>query len=217
MHLFARSADLWLRLATASALAGAALVVLGGWSFTRSAYATAEDRYEPQPVPFSHAHHVGGLRIDCRYCHAHVESAPSAGMPATETCMGCHLKVWPEAPPLAPVRESWRTGQPLRWTRVYDLPDFVYFDHSVHVVGGVGCTTCHGPIDRMPLTYRAAPLTMQWCLDCHRRPWQHLRPQAAVFDTTWRPPPDQELVGKRLMVERRIDPTTLDRCTVCHR
>jgi hypothetical protein len=217
VHLFGRSADLWLRLGLLSVPMGLALAVCVLWAVTSSAYVTREGLVEPQPVPFSHAHHVGGLRIDCRYCHEHVEHAPSAGMPPTERCMGCHEKVWPDAPLLAPVRESWRAGTRLRWTRVYDLPDFVSFDHSIHVAGGVGCATCHGRVDRMPLTRRASSLRMEWCLDCHRRPWEQLRPAEAVFDPAWEPPADQERRGRELMAERAIDPERLVHCSTCHR
>lgn len=218
-QLFSRAADLWLRLTLLAVAGGAGLIALVGWAFTRSAYATAEGRFVDQPVPFSHAHHVGGLRIDCRYCHGTVEVSSFAGMPSTDTCMHCHRKVWPEAPVLEPVRESWRTGSRLAWVRVHDLPDFVFFDHSIHVAKGVGCTSCHGQLDRMPLTRRAAPLTMQWCLECHRHPEQHLRPREAVFDPDYQPPEDQEQLGRRLAHEYRVplDGVRLTRCTVCHR
>src|SRR5690606_18304607 len=123
-----------------------------------------------QPVPFSHAHHVGGLGIDCRYCHATATSSSFAGMPTSATCMNCHKELWTQAALLEPVRESWRTGRPIAWTRVHDLPDFVRFDHSIHLAKGVGCAVCHGRVDRMPLTAKATPMTMKWCLDCHRDP-----------------------------------------------
>ncbi len=217
-QLFRPSADLVLRLALIGLVGGVAVLGLLGWAYERSSYATGEDRFPAQPVPFSHAHHVGGLRIDCRYCHLSVERSSSAGIPSADVCMNCHLKLWPEAPVLAPVRESWRTGQRLRWQRVYDLPDYVYFDHSIHVAKGIGCTSCHGRIAQMPITSKAAPLTMEWCLACHRHPEEHVRPLDAVFDPTWEAPPDQEEQGRRLVAAYGIaDAFELTRCTICHR
>ena len=130
-----------------------------------------------QQVPFRHKHHVADVGIDCRYCHASVEQSAFAGLPPTHTCMTCHSQLFTDQPMLAPVIRSFESGNPMRWNRVHDLPDFVYFDHSIHVAKGVGCTTCHGAIDRMPLTWRTAPLQMQWCLDCHRAPQKYLRPR----------------------------------------
>jgi hypothetical protein len=167
-------------------------------------------------VPFSHQHHVSGLGIDCRYCHTSVEIAPSAGVPPTETCMTCHSQIWTNAAMLAPVRQSLAENKPLRWRRVYTLPDYVYFDHSIHVAKGVGCTECHGPIGDMPLTWRATDMTMRWCLDCHRNPAPRLRPREAVFNPHWRPTSDTPS-GAQLMAAYRIHPQTLTDCTVCHR
>jgi len=176
-----------------------------------------QDRENPlvQPVAFDHRHHVQDDGIDCRYCHTDVETAASAGMPATEVCMGCHAQIWERSPLLAPVRQSYFSGQPLRWNRVHDLPDFVYFDHSVHVRGGVGCVTCHGRVDRMAMVYQTAPLTMGWCLDCHRNPEGHRRPVDQVTSMTWigggTPPP-----GIAHFHEGRgVD--SLTTCTACHR
>lgn len=149
--------------------------------WARSSYVTEVNVVRDQPVPFSHDHHVSGLGIDCRYCHTTVETSAFAGIPATEICMGCHSQIWNDSPLLAPVRESYRTGKPLEWTRVHDLPDFVYFDHSIHVAKGIGCESCHGRVDRMPLMRRAASLQMEWCLDCHRRPEPNVRPQSELF------------------------------------
>jgi hypothetical protein len=141
-----------------------------------------------QPVPFSHQHHVSGLGIDCRYCHTSVEISGYAGIPPTKTCMNCHAQIWTNAPMLEPVRESFRSGKSLVWTRANDLPDFVYFDHSIHVNKGVGCATCHGPVDRMPLMYNQASLQMEWCLDCHRAPEKYLRPRDQVFNMRYEQP-----------------------------
>lgn len=158
---------------------GAAFILAGlawaGGMLVRSSYVTQVDVVRDQPVPFSHDHHVSGLGIDCRYCHTTVEVSPFAGMPATEICMGCHSQIWKTSDLLAPVRESYRTGQPLRWTRVYDLPDFVYFNHSIHVAKGIGCESCHGRVDQMPLMRKAVSLHMEWCLECHRHPASAVR------------------------------------------
>ncbi|MEW6755183.1 MAG: cytochrome c3 family protein [Candidatus Latescibacterota bacterium] len=170
-----------------------------------------------QPVPFSHKHHVSGLGIDCRYCHTSVEVSAFAGIPPTETCMTCHSQIWTEAPMLEPVRASFRNGVPLQWARVHDLPDFVYFDHSIHVNRGVGCQTCHGQVDQMPLIWQASTLNMEWCLGCHRDPVPYLRPPEQVYSMTWRPPPDQREQGKRLVQEYGIQVRQLTDCSVCHR
>jgi len=158
-----------------------AAVTWAGNMWLRSSYITQVDVVRDQPVPFSHDHHVSGLGLDCRYCHASVETSAFAGMPATETCMGCHSQIWKDSPLLAPVRESWRTKQPLAWTRVYDVPDFVYFNHSVHIAGGIGCESCHGRVDKMPLMRKATTLHMEWCLDCHRHPDREVRDKEDVF------------------------------------
>ena len=158
-----------------------AAVVWAGNQWLRSPYATQVDVVRDQPVPFSHDHHTSGLGIDCRYCHATAETAAFAGMPTTETCMGCHSQIWRDSPLLAPVRESWRTGQPLAWTRVYDLPDFVYFNHSIHIAKGIGCESCHGRVDKMPLMRKATTLHMEWCLDCHEHPERNVRERADLF------------------------------------
>src|SRR4051812_6612980 len=157
------------------------LFLLGALTWTaaevqRSSYVTTQGEAKVQTPPFSHAHHVGGLGIDCRYCHTGVENSSFAGIPPTKTCMNCHSQIWANAPMLEPVRESFRTGKSLQWTRVNDLPDFVYFDHSIHVNKGVGCDSCHGPVDKMPLMFNYASLQMEWCLNCHRAPDKFLRP-----------------------------------------
>jgi hypothetical protein len=149
-----------------------------------SDYATQTRVVRAQPVDFSHQHHVAGLGIDCRFCHSSAETSPFAGLPATEVCMNCHSEIWSDSPKLAPVRESYRTGAPLAWVRVTDLPDFVHFDHGVHVQKGIACVECHGRIDRMPLTWREYPMQMRWCLDCHRHPVPHVRQRDDVFTMT---------------------------------
>lgn len=170
-----------------------------------------------QPVPFSHEHHVAGLGIDCRYCHNTVEISRSAGMPATETCMSCHSQIWTNAEMLEPVRQSYRTGVPLKWTRVHDLPDFVYFNHSIHVAKGVGCETCHGRVDKMPLMWKQNTLQMQWCLDCHRNPEKYVRPRADVFTMGYMPAETQATLGPKLVKDYHINVGQITDCSTCHR
>ena len=186
--------------------------------YVRSSYGTGAGAVRVQPVPFSHEHHVGDLGIDCRYCHTAVEDSSYAGLPPTKTCMNCHSQIWVGSDLLAPVRESYRTGQSLQWQKIYNLPGFVYFDHSIHVHKGVGCTTCHGRIDEMPFTYQLPSLLMEWCLDCHRGPERHLRPLSEVFNVRWEPPPDQLERGRELAKQYDLrDPRFLTSCSVCHR
>jgi Zn ribbon nucleic-acid-binding protein len=195
------------------------IAILGalGLAFARSDYATDVNLVRHQPVQFSHEHHVSGLGIDCRYCHTSVEQSSSAGMPSTHTCMTCHSQIWNESPKLAPVRESYATGVPLAWTRVHDLPDFVYFNHSIHVLKGVGCTECHGQVDQMPLMWKEEPMTMEWCLDCHRQPERALRPVEQVFNMDYVQPSNQVALGKQLIEEYHIPTERLTDCTTCHR
>ena len=181
----------------------------------RSPYLTQADVVRQQPVPFSHKHHVNGLGIDCRYCHTTVEESAFAGIPSTKICMTCHSQIWADSPMLEPVRASFRTDTSIPWTRVNDLPDFVYFDHSIHVNKGIGCVTCHGRVDQMPLTWRAHPLTMEWCLECHRAPERFVRPQGQVFRMDWEPPPHRMPLGQQLVREYHIQPGTS--CSTCHR
>jgi hypothetical protein len=205
-------------LAPASILLVLLVPGLAGWAlygFYRSPYVTGQSIVRLQPVPFSHEHHVNRLGFDCRYCHTSVESGPFAGIPPTKTCMNCHSQIWVGSQMLEPVRASYRTGQPLRWQRVHHLADFVYFDHRIHVAKGVGCVTCHGRVDRMPLTYQAEPLTMEWCVNCHRQPERYVRPKAEVFSMTWTPPASQLELGRKLVEENRI--RSLTSCSTCHR
>lgn len=195
------------------------LVWLAAWRWSASSWTTGQDVPLPQPVPFSHKHHVGDDGIDCRYCHDGVERSSFAGMPATNVCMTCHSQLYSDSPMLAPLRESARTRVPLQWNRVTDVPDFVYFDHSIHVKKGVGCVSCHGRVDRMPLTYQARRMTMGWCLSCHRNPGPNLRPPEAVFDMEWQPPSQERAELERHLKERyRIRPADrLTECITCHR
>jgi hypothetical protein len=216
-QIFSPSADTWLRLGMAAGAAALTGVVLVAAGTVRSDYITRVGVAPKQPVPFSHEHHVGGLGIDCRYCHNSVEVSSNAGFPATHTCMSCHSQIWTGAPMLEPVRQSLATNTALRWQRVARVPDFVYFDHHVHVAKGVGCVSCHGRVDRMPLLARAQPFQMQWCLACHRDPAPNLRPPEHVFDMQWTPPTDSRAQGEQLMGTLGVHTAHLTDCYTCHR
>jgi hypothetical protein len=193
-------------------------LVWGGLVYTQSSYGTGMAQSVVQPVPFSHQHHNGVLGIDCRYCHTTVENSAFAGIPPTKTCMNCHSQIWVGSPMLEPVRESYRSGKSLRWHRVYNVPGFVYFDHSIHVQKGVGCSTCHGRVDEMPFMYQEPTLLMQWCLDCHRSPADQVRPREEVFNMKYQQPDNQVELGRKLVERYKIkDPTTMTSCTTCHR
>lgn len=195
-------------------LAGVAALIM---AFVRSSYATGVGVFVEQPVPFSHEHHVSGLGIDCRYCHTSVEKSSFAGIPPTETCMTCHSQIWTNAAVLEPVRASFRTNQPIQWNRVHNLPDFVYFNHSIHVAKGVGCETCHGRVDQMALTYKANTLYMEWCLECHRHPENYLRPVEEVYTMGYQPQQDQVTMGRELVKAYNIQVNQLTNCWICHR
>ena len=196
--------------------AGSLLGLVG--ALDRSSYATGAFQALEQPVQFSHKHHVGDDGIDCRYCHTSVEQTAFAGIPPTRTCMNCHSLLFADSPYLEPIRESWRTNQPLRWRRVHDLPDFVYFNHSIHVNKGVGCVTCHGRVDKMPQTFRVASLQMEWCIACHRAPEKVLRPKDRIFDMDWQAPDNQAEEGARLAALYNTPGTALlTSCSTCHR
>jgi hypothetical protein len=208
-------------IARASVIGGLLLAAGGLWAglvYTRSSYGTGMGLSIEQPVPFSHQHHAGVLGIDCRYCHTSVEHSSFAGIPPTKTCMNCHSQIWVGSQMLEPVRESYRTQQSLRWHRVYNLPGFVYFDHSIHVQKGIGCSSCHGRIDQMPFTYQVPSLLMEWCLDCHRNPQQQIRPRAEVFNIRYEPPGEQLELGRKLVEEYGVkSPDSLTSCSTCHR
>ena len=205
------------------------------WVFYNSSWATQVGVVRDQPVQFSHEHHVAGLGIDCRYCHTSVEDSSFAGIPATETCMQCHSQIWADSPKLAPVRDSFRSGKSLEWTRVHDVPDYAYFNHVIHIKKGIGCVTCHGQVNEMPLTWREHTLHMKWCLDCHRNPEQYVRPREQVFSMTWTPEVEattQAELGPQLVEKYHINPAVLDNdgepvtgshgnkltnCSICHR
>jgi hypothetical protein len=194
-----------------------ASAILIAYAIWYSPYATNQFLTRGQIVPFSHEHHVGALGLDCRMCHTGVEKAAFAGLPHTAICMTCHSQVWTGAAMLAPVRESLAGNTPLHWLRVNRLPDYVFFDHSVHVANGIGCSSCHGPVERMALMRAAAPLTMGWCLQCHRHPERFIRPKDKVFDMSWAPPRDQDDQGRRLVADYHVPTAHLMDCSVCHR
>lgn len=195
-------------------LAFTAWAVYAGWW---SSYITGRDVPRDQQVPFSHQHHVNGLGIDCRYCHVSATASAFAGIPPTHICMTCHSQLFTEEPMLAPVRQSLATGKPLVWRRVHDLPGFVYFNHQAHLAKGVGCTTCHGAVNQMPLMWAANALYMKWCLECHRDPARFVRPRDEVFSIDWQPPPDQLERGRVLVREYGINTRQLTDCGICHR
>ena len=216
-QIFKRSAN---ALALMSIVLGATFVVgtlLLVFKIAQSPYMTDQGVTLDQPVPFSHDHHTAVLGIHCGYCHTSVETADFAGVPPTETCMNCHKLIWSDSPLLEPVRASYRDNEPIRWQRVNDLPDFVYFSHKIHVAKGVGCNTCHGPINEMPLVYQAETLQMNWCLDCHRNPEKYVRPREEVYNMDWELPAGvtQAELGAQLVEEYNIRPN--DTCSTCHR
>lgn len=202
--------------------------ILGGTVLYRSGYLTGKNEVVEQPVQFSHLHHVGELGIDCRYCHTAVESSAFAGIPPTKTCMNCHDKLWTGSDMLNPVRESYKQNKSIPWARVHNLPDYAYFNHSIHVAKGVGCVSCHGQVDKMALTFQSKTLLMEWCLKCHRNPAEHLRPREEVTSMTWKPadlknpktgkPYTQAELGKELVEKHNVrDALTLTSCSMCHR
>jgi len=214
-QFFPRTANSIIRLVLLAAVVAIATIAWLGALFVRSPYEMGQQTPRNQPVPFSHQHHVGGLGIDCRYCHTTVEKSSFANIPPTHTCMNCHSEMWAVAPVLKTVRQSYRTGKSIDWIRVHDLPDFVYFNHAIHVHKGIGCETCHGRVDRMPLTWQANSLTMNWCLNCHLHPEDFVRPREHVFDMDYTPPRDQKELGAKLVREYRIQ--RLTSCSTCHR
>jgi hypothetical protein len=214
-QIFHRSANTLSKLSLAGLL-----IVVGSLIFTailvaRSNYVTRAHEYVEQPVQFSHRHHVKDDGIDCRYCHTSVETSAFAGIPPTKTCMNCHSQIWSQAPILEPIRASFRDDKPVRWVRVHDLPDFVYFNHSIHVKKGMGCETCHGRIDNMPLTLQENTLQMEWCINCHRNPANYVRPRGEIYTMGYKPSVPQSVLGPQLVKEYGIRGNTS--CSTCHR
>jgi len=215
-QIFHRSSNSLARISIAAVLLSVIVLIWAAYKLNAGSYTTDVRVAKDQPVPFSHKHHVGDDGIDCRYCHTSVETSAFAGIPPTETCMSCHSQLWTNAAVLEPVRASYRTGESLSWTRIHDLPDFVYFNHSIHVNKGIGCSTCHGRVDQMPLTYKVNTLYMQWCVECHRNPERNVRPRDQVFNMAYvTPAPNQDELGPRLVKEYKIQKLT--DCVTCHR
>jgi hypothetical protein len=234
-QIFSRGANALSKMSIVGGGLLVAFVILGIMKVDRSPLQTSQGITLAQPVPFSHDHHTAVLGIHCVYCHTSVEESASAGIPPTQTCMNCHSQIWADSPMLEPVRESYRTKESIEWARIHDLPDFAYFNHSIHIKKGVGCETCHGPINEMPLVRQHATLQMQWCLDCHRNPENFVRPREAVFDFEYEPPStlaegealvakydlgidppaNQKELGLALVAKYEIN--SKDTCSTCHR
>jgi hypothetical protein len=213
--LFSKRSNALLLTVLATLGLGAAGTVGGLMLYWRTPYGTSQAEPILQPVQFDHRHHVQDDLIDCRYCHSSVDRAPSAGIPPTELCLSCHSQIWNKSPLLDLVRQSWFAGKPIVWTRVHKVPDFVYFNHAIHVNKGVGCVECHGRVDQMATIEQAQPLTMGFCLDCHRDPQPRLRPLEEVANLRWQPPADRAALGAELA--KKYDVKTRVSCSTCHR
>ena len=217
-QIFHRSTNFISRFSVFAGVFLAGIALTGVLLAARSPYLTNQYVTRDQPIQFSHKHHVGDDGIDCRYCHTAVESSATAGVPPTKTCMNCHSVLFNNVGYLEPVRESYRTDKSIHWVRVHRLADYVYFNHSIHVAKGVGCSTCHGTVDQMPLIFQAAPLNMGWCIDCHRNPEAVLRPPDQVFNMEWKAPANQAELGAQYAHERKLRSTAdLTSCSTCHR
>jgi hypothetical protein len=214
-QLFGPQANSIARASLLVLLLGVVSLVGGIVAFDRTDYASDRHHIGEQPVQFSHQHHAGVLGIHCANCHTTAETSSFAGIPPTHTCMTCHSQIWLNSPILEPVRASYRTGQPLSWVRVHDLPGFVYFNHSIHLRKGIGCASCHGRVDEMAQIYKVGSLQMEWCLDCHRNPTPHLRPRDRIYDMNYQPPTNQAELGRKLAAEYNVR-SLLD-CYTCHR
>jgi hypothetical protein len=218
-QIFHRGAN---NIAKASIAVIIVLAGVAGYAYTqiaRSSYLTNRYLERQQPVQFSHKHHTGDDGIDCRYCHTSVETSASAGIPPTQTCMNCHSQIWSDSPYLEPVRASFRDNKPIEWERVHDLPEYAYFNHSIHIAKGVGCASCHGDISNMPAVYQTHTLQMEWCLSCHRNPAPSIRPQSEIYNTSWNkdeitPEQEQEVNEK---ISRLRSKEMLTSCSTCHR
>lgn len=217
-QFFNKSAN---NIARISIVAGVVLAGVAGFAYTiiaRSSYLTGRYVEKQQPVQFSHKHHVGDDGIDCRYCHQTVETTASAGMPSTQTCMNCHSQLFADQPYLEPVRASFRDNKPIEWERVHDLPEYTYFNHSIHIAKGVGCSTCHGPIDNMPAVYQENTLQMEWCIACHRAPEKFIRPKSEIFNMQWSDGDIDTDEREKLKADYRIrSKEMMTSCSTCHR
>jgi len=218
-QIFHRGAN---NIAKASIAVAVVLAAVAGYAYTqiaRSSYLTNRYLERQQPVQFSHKHHVGDDGIDCRYCHTSVETSASAGLPPTQTCMNCHSQIWSDSPYLEPVRASFRDNKPIEWERVHDLPEYAYFNHSIHVAKGVGCASCHGDVANMPAVFQENTLQMEWCVACHRDPSPNIRPKAEIFNTSWNK--DDITTEQQKEVDESIkklrSKEMLTSCSTCHR
>jgi hypothetical protein len=217
-QIFHRSANLIARFSVLALVVLANLALAVVLLVARSPYITNQRVTRNQPLQFSHKHHVGDDGIDCRYCHTSVESSAYAGIPPTKTCMNCHSVLFNNVAYLEPIRESYRTDESIQWVKVHRLADYVYFNHSIHINKGIGCSTCHGAVNQMPLMFQTSPLNMDWCLACHRHPEQNVRPKDQVFNMDWKAPANQEELGKKLVAEYKIRTVNeLTSCSTCHR
>ena len=218
-QIFSPAADTWFRAFAVLIVGGVVGGTLFASGFARSTYENRVGWHVDQPVPFSHQHHAGDLKIDCRFCHAEVERSWNAGFPSTHTCMTCHSQIWTGAPVLAPVRQSLAENKPIVWQRVSGLPDYVYFNHAIHIGRGVPCVACHGRIDKMPMTARGEPFKMRFCLGCHRDPAPRLKPRDQVTRMDWSgwTAKDQKVFGRAAMAAYHLDPKRMTDCSLCHR
>lgn len=214
-QVFHRSTNTFSRVSIFGSVFILGALAVAGFVYVRSPFANGVGTVVQQPVPFSHKHHVGDDGLDCHYCHTTVEFSAFAGMPSTQICMNCHSQIWAQAPVLDPIRNSFKNNTPVAWNQVYVLPDFVYFDHSIHVNKGIGCESCHGRVDQMPLTSKAETLQMTWCVNCHRDPTPYLRPLDQVFTMGYVPPANQKELAQQLIKQYGIK--TYTDCTTCHR
>jgi hypothetical protein len=214
-QLFRPSSNTIAKVSIALVILSAGSLLAFGYLMDRGSWITSVRVAPEQPIMFSHKHHVKDDGIDCRYCHTGVETSSYAGLPPTETCMTCHSQIWSNASATQPIRDSWASGKSIAWTRVHDLPDFVYFNHSIHINKGIGCSTCHGQVDEMPWLYKVNTLNMNWCVNCHRNPAQFIRPRAEVFNVDYQYPANQAELGAKLVKEYHAK--SLTDCVTCHR
>lgn len=217
-QIFGRSSNTIARASIVGLLLLVATLAVAGYLYVRSDLYTRRQQVILQPVQFSHKHHYAGLGIGCRYCHTTVEYSSFAGLPNTQTCMNCHSQIWTSAPSLQPVRDSWNNNIPIQWNRVYNLPQFVFFNHSPHIAKGIGCETCHGRVDQMDQLYKATSMQMEWCVDCHKDPAKYIRPLDQVFTFGYKPEQPQAVLGPQLVKQYNVlDARTLTSCSTCHR
>ena len=217
-QIFDRSANFLARFSLLGVAILAGLALTAVLVVARSPYITNQRVTRDQPIQFSHKHHVGDDGIDCRYCHTGVENSAYAGIPPTKTCMNCHSVLFNNVGYLEPIRESYRTEQSIHWVKVHRLADYVYFNHSIHINKGIGCSSCHGAVNEMALMYQASPLNMEWCLECHRNPEQNLRLKDQIYNMNWKAPADQEEIGRKLATEYNLrSKLELTSCSTCHR